>query len=170
MVTPHQTTFLKLLDAYLQPSHPPTFDSGELRDLSGFLSQEFFTLSTYAQRAIVRALGPADARRQSPETPQSSDGPAGEGPRPDDASPPQELDLLLPKVCEALVLVTQCLTSLCLISEESANAPSPTPIQCAPDDNAPRRRPTKDDVSSAVSPSGQGLIEILIGTRCWRAP
>ena len=33
----------------------------------------------------------------------------------------QELDLLLPKVCEALVLVTQCLTTIMLRAEASAD-------------------------------------------------
>ncbi|KIP08818.1 hypothetical protein PHLGIDRAFT_68694, partial [Phlebiopsis gigantea 11061_1 CR5-6] len=117
VVTPHQTTFLKLLDAYLQPSQerPLAIDSGEMRDLSGFLSREFLTLSTYCQHAIRRA-------------------PAEEEPRPGDPAALQELDLLLPKVCEALVLVTQCLTSLCLISEESANA---SPTQRTTSDKAP---------------------------------
>lgn len=33
--------------------------------------------------------------------------------------PPAELDALLPKVCEALVLVTQCIVTVCLEAEEN---------------------------------------------------
>ena len=42
----------------------------------------------------------------------SSSSPSGPG------SIPEELDVMLPKVCEALVLVTQCIITVCLEAEE----------------------------------------------------
>lgn len=174
-MSPHQTTFLKLLDSYLQPSpsRPLTPDSGMLRGLCEFLSRVFFALSTYTQLAIARTLGSHNARRQPPvrqqdDVPQSSDEYAEGSKNPADAGGLQELDLLLPKVCEALVLVTQCLTSLCLISEESANAPPALPPtqKNSPGDMRAGGH-LKDIVSCAVSPTGERLVENLIGTRVW---
>lgn len=165
IVSPHQTTLLKLLDSYLQPSQSRGLaaDSSELRRLTEFVTRIFFTLALYTQQAIGRALGPNNAR----SLPESGDPRAyslqSPSAAPSGAQALQELDLLLPKICEALVLVTQCLTSLSLISEESAGTPPRPPApQGRPGDRATGQH-LKDAISNAVAPSGEGMVECLIG-------
>ncbi|KAJ4473682.1 spinocerebellar ataxia type 10 protein domain-containing protein [Lentinula aciculospora] len=113
IVTPHQTTLLKLLDSYLQstPVSSPGTKSRITRThakLCPMLSSLFFSLSSYAQTAIRKSLqstpdiGPDDIR-----------------------GPPAELDLLLPKVCEALVLTAQCIITISLAAH-SHHHESPT--------------------------------------------
>ena len=127
IVTPHQTTLLKLLDSYLQPSqtHNVALGNKALTKLCSMLTSEFFALAIYAQQAIVRALGPNDARSTATNnvtTPPSSAG--GSAPNvPKEVPPLEEVNLMLPKVSEALILVTQCLISLTLYSEESTPSP-----------------------------------------------
>ncbi|KAI0084463.1 spinocerebellar ataxia type 10 protein domain-containing protein [Irpex rosettiformis] len=96
VVTPHHTTLLKLLDAYLQPSNRGHINASRqcLWRLCEMTTTVFFSLGDYTQQSIQRALGSYKTQQL------------------------EELDLLLPKVCEALVLVTQCLISLTLFSEE----------------------------------------------------
>lgn len=62
--------------------------------------------------------------------------------------------MLLPSVCEALVLMTQCLTTFALTSEdEEFNFP--------PGDNP------KDFLNTAMVEEGVGIPEMIIGTfRC----
>ena len=163
---------MKLLDSYLQPSQSRELaaDSRELRALCEFLAEQFFALATYTCQAISRSIGcsstattqlagsdaydvPVDTEKLAPR---SGDSAAGGALR--------ELDLLLPKVCEALVLVTQCLTSLSLISEEGvANSRDPVASE------QPGSR-LKDVVSHAAAPSGEGFVECLIGTPAHSAP
>jgi len=95
VISPHQTVLLKLLDSHLQSSHPHSIH----KHLCVTLTSTFFELSTYAQGSIARALGPPP--------------PSGS----EDDHVPRELDVLLPKVCEALVLVAQCLATMILHSE-----------------------------------------------------
>ncbi|GJE91157.1 spinocerebellar ataxia type 10 protein domain-containing protein [Phanerochaete sordida] len=169
VVSPHQTTLLKLLDSYLQPSQPRELapDSNELRVLCAFLTREFFVLSAYTCRAISRALGPADASATQPHDARDDDalrdataGAPPDAPAPASPGPLQELDLLLPKVCEALVLVTQCLTSLALASEE--HYAQAAPLARAPQPHGER---LADAVASATSPAGaQGFVECLVET------
>ncbi|KAH7929116.1 hypothetical protein BV22DRAFT_1003495 [Leucogyrophana mollusca] len=97
VITPHQTTLLKLLDSHLQSSHSNSIH----RQLCPMTSGCFFELSTYAQSAIKQAI--------ASEIPDNADGR-------DAHLVPKELDLLLPKVCEALVLVTQCIVTITLSS------------------------------------------------------
>jgi len=97
VIVPHQTTLLKLLDSYLQSSQTCLTHC----DMYPMLLGIFFRLSSYSQSAIKRAIGSV-----SEEAPDGTD------------EPPQELDLLLPKTCEALVLATQCIVKITLLSEE----------------------------------------------------
>ena len=94
--------------------------------LGAFLAKRFFVLSNYAQRAMERALGMAPRAR--PVRP-SSDSASSAEPSPGLTSPtehtdagaapfPQELDVMLPKACEALVLVAQCIITISLEAEE----------------------------------------------------
>lgn len=109
IITPHQTTLLKLLDSYLQSSNLPTIHG----QLCPKLSEIFLGLAGYAQKAIRLALGP-----------KASDGPSyvysgivNIELTSQVTVPPYELDLLLPKVCEALVLITQCIVTIALEAE-----------------------------------------------------
>jgi ataxin-10 len=126
VVTPHQTTLLKIVDSYLQSiqmnATAPT-PHGIIkthRKLSPMLAGCFFELSTYARLAVERALvlPPSTASVSDPSAGISaieSEG-AQESTQP---SPPAELDVMLPKVCEALVLVTQCIVTITLGADES---------------------------------------------------
>lgn len=57
----------------------------------------------------------------------------------------QELDLLLPKACEALVLITQCIVKISLLSEDQ------------------RTVDTRAIFRDASSTDGQGTAESIIG-------
>jgi ataxin-10 len=92
---------LKLLDSYLQSTgNPQSIDL--YKSIVPILTTEFLTLSTYTRTAINKSLG--------------SSASAGDNTADDVTSSEslRELDLLLPKVCEALVLVTQCLITMLL--------------------------------------------------------
>ncbi|KZT27840.1 hypothetical protein NEOLEDRAFT_1239988 [Neolentinus lepideus HHB14362 ss-1] len=119
IITPHQTTLLKLLDAYLQ-SAVAERDAQLHSELTPFLLSTFSALSGYAQNAIHKALGP-EAEKKFPDASKVSQNNSSDSSAPSDASSAearqksvQELDLLLPRVSEALVLVSQCLITITL--------------------------------------------------------
>ncbi|KAJ3878910.1 spinocerebellar ataxia type 10 protein domain-containing protein [Lentinula edodes] len=119
IVTPHQTTLLKLLDSYLQstPVSSPGTQSRIMKThvkLCPMLSNLFFSLSTYAQTAMRRSLLSSDSN----VVPDHSIDVDVQG-------PPAELDVLLPKVCEALVLTAQCIITITLAAH-SYHHSSPT--------------------------------------------
>ncbi|KAI0350670.1 hypothetical protein OH77DRAFT_1430661 [Trametes cingulata] len=160
IVTPHQTTLLKLVDSYLhgsQRAHElalsrrPGTDRGSLFDM---LATSFLKLSSYAQDSIRRAIPSGSV---SPDKKAGTHSPAETEV---DAPPLQNLDLLLPKVCEALVLVTECLTTVALRAEEAAAAraavipPPPELVGSSP----------KDILVAATATTGQGFVECLIET------
>ncbi|KAF7309646.1 Ataxin-10-like protein [Mycena indigotica] len=94
VITPHQTTLLKLVDSYLQSASMSTAPATPLgtplySKLRPMLAKSFFTLSTYAQNSIRDSLSPSPAQLGS-------------------------LDVMLPKACEALVLVAQCILTVTL--------------------------------------------------------
>lgn len=114
IVTPHQTVILKLVDSYLQatPMAAKDVSTFNLRQSLGqLLGSCFFAMSSYSQRALRRALG-------SPSTETFPENGA-----------PAELDVLLPKVCEALVLVSQCIVTLLLDDEKDPSTPNPSTPQ-----------------------------------------
>ncbi|KAI0705173.1 spinocerebellar ataxia type 10 protein domain-containing protein [Cytidiella melzeri] len=168
VVTPHQTTLLKLLDAYLQPPNVGGPSNLHLLGLCDMCTTTFFTLTSYTQRSIRRALGSDNSRSSSthlaslhasaPDTylpVHVNDPPSNE--------PLEELDLLLPKICEALVLVTQCLISLALLSEEMLNATDPKQqANKWPSSSTDVR--FKDYLNNAVSQEAARSIETLIET------
>lgn len=131
------------------------------------LTSAFFSLTSYAQNAILRALGPDSTRSfvadVTPPQTQASGGPYSVDNNLLDNQSLQELDLLLPKVCEALVLVTQGLVSLALFSEESLNPPASPVRRDEPPSLRPDQSHLKDDMSRAISPRGVGFIEALTG-------
>ncbi|KAI6149761.1 spinocerebellar ataxia type 10 protein domain-containing protein [Pisolithus tinctorius] len=96
VIVPHQTVLLKLLDSYLQSSPSETLFSG----MTPMLIACFFELSMYSSGAIRNVVGSDQAEVAHRDN----------GIR---AAP----DPILPKACEALVLVTQCVASIMLASE-----------------------------------------------------
>lgn len=131
----------------------------------------FFTLTSYTQSAIQRAIGSDKSRNSQGEaTAQQDQGKASHGGvhtgrsthnRLDD-KPLEELDLLLPKVCEALVLVTQCLISLALLSEERLNS-SANSVQESNGSTGSADTHLKDYINGAQA-QGKRSVETLIGT------
>lgn len=109
------------------------------------LARCFFELLKYACSTAERALG------QLPST-SSAGHPATNGPESVPISPPAELDVMLPKVCEALVLVTQCIITITLEADELKN----TQDQGLDGNNL------KTFFNEARS-SDRGLVESLIG-------
>lgn len=186
-VAPHQTTLLKLIDSYLHASNtgleaPSSRQPGGESALLGLLTHTFLSLSSYAQRAIHRAIrDPEDVAADSraptglPAPIPDSDPTGGDHDTEEEldcdltiAPPPllHELDLLLPKVCEALVLVAQSLTSIAL-REELRPTHRNSPVTDT--DNANTNPPPKTLIACAVAADGQGLVENLVGT-CFCSP
>jgi hypothetical protein len=97
VITPHQTTLLKLVDSYLQSTSSLVSVHAELAPL---FSSIFFKLSGYANEAIRKSLDLGSGKRGLDV--------------PTDEVELVELDVMLPKVCGALVLVTQCIVSVTL--------------------------------------------------------
>lgn len=140
IVTPHQTTLLKLVDSYLQANQvqPTSTDPPVIlhthETIGSFMAKRLFVLSEYAQRAMQRSLGMVppprhvDVSNDHATERTSSDSASSSEPSPiwspseqtsAASSPfPQELDVMLPKVCEALVLVAQCIVTVALEAEE----------------------------------------------------
>ncbi|KAL1747910.1 spinocerebellar ataxia type 10 protein domain-containing protein [Schizophyllum fasciatum] len=94
-VAPHQTTLLKLTDAYLQARARDAGAGDAHEGLLPLLAGAFLALAASARGSLARAA--------------ARGGPAG--------APPAELDVRLPKVCEALVLVAQCAAAAALAGE-----------------------------------------------------
>ena len=166
IVTPHQTTLLKLLDAYLQPSNFGHISAPRqhLSQLCQLIVEQFFSLADYTQQSIQRALGSYKSR-SAPLNSKISGGASVHPPTAatkSAAHPLEELDLLLPKVCEALVLVTQCLISLALFSEEGRNSRN---VLLHPEGGpAISVVNFREFVNSAFSVQGPGFIECLVGS------
>ncbi|KAI0077713.1 hypothetical protein K474DRAFT_1044426 [Panus rudis PR-1116 ss-1] len=153
VVTPHQTVLLKLLDSYLHSNKkiPP----GQSTQL---LVSLFFSLTAYTRRAVRRALGLEEQERAPTAQSHSYNRDTGaSAERPYGATKIGELDLLLPKVCEALVLVTQCLISLLLREEEDVKpADSVTMVVGEP-------KTIRQYVTQArLRDDGEGFVETLI--------
>ncbi|KAG2122107.1 spinocerebellar ataxia type 10 protein domain-containing protein [Suillus clintonianus] len=127
-IAPHQTTFLKLLDSYLQSSQICPIH----RDMCPMLSEIFLSLASYSQSSITRAINPTNSE-----------------PLDGSIEHLQELDLLLPKTCEALVLATQCIVKISLLSEDQrAMEPSASDLGAI--------------FRDATSTDGQGMAESII--------
>lgn len=149
IVTPHQTTLLKLLDSYLQstPVSSPGTQSRITKThvkLCPMLSNLFFSLSTYAQTAMRRSLLSSDPN----VVPDHSI---------DVQGPPAELDVLLPKVCEALVLTAQCIITITLAAH-SYHLSSPT--------SSNSTASTHESIHAffnQIHLEGVGLVENLVG-------
>lgn len=147
------------------------------RALCDLLISCFFRLSLYAQQSIRRAVG-----IHVDEDPDGQDVPSSAGTDSSRAvaaastaeqdtaeappAPLQEVDLLLPKVCEALVLALQCLISLTLQSEETGKTVpgvSDALDLSRAEDGTKTQQQLKETVGGSVSSDGIGFVEVLIG-------
>lgn len=141
IITPHQTVLLKLLDSYL---HTARLTVEMCQQLCPMIASTFFDLGEYSISAIDRAV-PNDTSPASVLPLLSS----SSAPAPKVPLTPGELDMLLPSVCEALVLMTQCLITFALTSEdEEFDFPS--------GDNP------KDFLNAVTVEEGMGIPEIII--------
>ncbi|TCD71867.1 hypothetical protein EIP91_003210 [Steccherinum ochraceum] len=182
VVTPHQTTLLKLLDSYLHSTRRSKQAAGLSHALCDMLVSCFFTLSSNAQQSIRRAIG-VDANRIPSAGEFVATHPLGKGPNVgatqsgiahdshadgSSSSSLQEVDLILPKICEALILTTQCLISLTLQAEDDGKTihGASAPVERREDvlRTTDGSKSLKEYVSIALSPSGGGFIETLIET------
>ncbi|KAI0255847.1 spinocerebellar ataxia type 10 protein domain-containing protein [Lactifluus subvellereus] len=130
LVSPTQTTLLKLLDSFLQPV--PSFQGGvgDPRKLAGCLVSAFFSQAEHIQRAIQQAVGSA-------------------------------LDVRLPGVCVALVLLSTSLSSILLAERENGEneggaSTDPSLVRLT--------LPCHDTISGPGNSTETGFIEVLIET------
>ncbi|KLO19280.1 hypothetical protein SCHPADRAFT_898858 [Schizopora paradoxa] len=107
IVTPHQTTLFKVLDSYLLHHAPAGEENGY--EFLPLLTAKFFELSGYVCLSIRNTL---DA---SPSVTTNSAATITDDTA--ETAPLRKLDVLLPKVCQTIVLVTQCLCTLSLGNE-----------------------------------------------------
>jgi len=150
ITTPHQTTLLKLVDSYLQAarmSDIPTTPRGTplYGKLRPMLAKTFFSLSSYAQSSIRTSLGNSNsdaASKQHLAAQQALDGASAA------FEPPSSLDVMLPKVSEALVLVTQCIVTITLESMDM-------------DTHSAVMEQNSQDYFNAASSADQGIVESL---------
>ena len=108
------------------------------------LASSFFELSTYAQQAVKRALTPPVSQPPDPHSSLSAD-----SAKSTQFIPPAELDVMLPKACEALVLLAQCIVTITLESDQQKHH----------EGSEPNLKAFFNETRS----SGQGLAESLIG-------
>lgn len=137
--------------------------------LGSFLIKRFFSLSSYSQQSIARAIGtqPTTNKRNSPPEPMESASIRSEpllsaSSASTDFSllPPAELDARLPKVCEALVLITQCIVTISLEAEEQR-----TLLQ---EGRSPLKKFTNmKNYFNEKKSSDRGIVESLIGLYCF---
>lgn len=137
-------------------------------DIVQFLTSAFFSFTDYARTSMQRSLGSANVdaggsyRVNEPESQsirlEAKDTFSTIG-NSTELHSLQELDLVLPQVCEAIVLITQCLISILLAEEPAQSHTSSTALRAVQhiDD-----RPTKNYLVTATHTLG--LVESLIGT------
>jgi hypothetical protein len=131
------------------------------------IASTFFDLGEYSIRAIDRAVQNISSPTSTP--PPLSSSPSGtNSSTPSILTPPElffgciysaptaeipssagELDMLLPSVCEALVLMIQCLITFALTSEDGE-------FDFPPGDNP------KDFLNAAMVEEGVGMPEVII--------
>lgn len=121
------------------------------------LARSFFALAGYAQTAMSRAFAPPTPTSATvtgtPHTPHGKALPKLPVPSDHSFTPPAELDVMLPKVCEALVLVAQCMVTTALEAEAYTGG-------------SPTQNPKKYFNEARLSKLG--LVESLVGklVRC----
>ncbi|PAV20078.1 hypothetical protein PNOK_0501200 [Pyrrhoderma noxium] len=154
IVNPHQTTLLKLLDSYLIQFTNTSYrtettnegpvsgvDLNQSTQIVEILSDKFLELATYLQTSIKQSLGITD---DSDVSCKLEDATAVEG-----LQQLRSLDVLLPKACEAVVLLIQCFCTLSLLQGPDGNV----------SDSASR---TKHILIEKITSKGVGLLENVI--------
>ncbi|KAI0305904.1 spinocerebellar ataxia type 10 protein domain-containing protein [Multifurca ochricompacta] len=150
VVSPPQTTLLKLLDSFLQPALYQ--DGGDhLLNLAGFLAPVFIIQAEHVQRAIQQVIGvpppdpivATDVRGNGGTAPQASGG---------------TLDIQLPGVCVALVLLSNSLSSILLAERENESGVNTGPNLVS------LSLPHHDTISGSWSSTGTGFVEALLET------
>lgn len=150
VISPSQTTLLKLLDSFLQSIPPASFlgEGDHLRDLAGFLAAAFLFQAENGCRAIQLVTGTplpepkATAKANDGSILWSSSGAA---------------DLQLSAVCVALVLLSTSLSTILLSERENEGGTSADPVLVS------MTLPCADAISGSQSPTGTGFIESLLG-------
>lgn len=137
--------------------------------LGSFLIKHFFSLSSYSQRSIARALGtqPTTTKRKSPSEPMENGSIQSEPLLSASStstvfplSPPAELDARLPKVCEALVLISQCIVTISLEAEDQK--------MLLQEGRSPLTNfKNMKEFFNEKKSSDQGIVESLIGLYCF---
>ncbi|KAG5650835.1 hypothetical protein H0H81_010865 [Sphagnurus paluster] len=164
IVTPHQTTLLKIVDSYLQSvqmnaTTPATLKTLKIHQgLSPMLAKCFLDLSSYARSAVQRALRPPDQAIHSASIAEVSTDEEPITPRAPQTLPPAELDVMLPKVCEALVLVTQCIVNITLEADQGAQRGEQGQERTTETDLKALFNETHDSDNSGIV---EGLIDLL---------
>ncbi|EKM81810.1 hypothetical protein AGABI1DRAFT_118880 [Agaricus bisporus var. burnettii JB137-S8] len=174
IITPHQTTLLKIIDSYLQSnqSSPQTSIKPETlhihSSLTPMLTRAFFSLSRFAQDSIRHSLGlvittvddnhsgksePSHVASEGSLSPVFSSTRTPGSQEAQDQSL-QSLDVMLPKVCEALVLVTQCMVTIAIEAEEYVDQTGVL------EEDSPKANVR--NYFMEARPSGFGVIESLI--------
>ncbi|KAJ3571925.1 hypothetical protein NP233_g3434 [Leucocoprinus birnbaumii] len=178
IITPHQTTLLKIIDSYLQsnqstPQTPIKPETLQIHiSLTPMLTRAFFSLSRYAQTSIRHSLGlvikkddvnqsdqsdpkrPESERSMSPTSTSTIHTGSLEETQTQSFGSLNSLDVMLPKACEALVLVTQCMVTIAIEAEENAATLG------LPDDASPKTNMKNYFIEARTS--GVGVIESLI--------
>jgi hypothetical protein len=151
-VSPPQTTLLKLLDSFLQ--HVPSFRGGDenIRKLSGFLVSAFFSQAENVQRAIQQATG------VSPSDQDDLTDKLGTGGTAQQAA--NGLDVRLPGVCVALILLSTSLSSILLSERENREIQGGA---CTDPNLVRLTLPCRDTIAGSGNSTGTGFIEFLIG-------
>ncbi|EJD07503.1 uncharacterized protein FOMMEDRAFT_164457 [Fomitiporia mediterranea MF3/22] len=162
IVNPHQTTLFKLLDSYLIYLSNTKDDKEKETDIdlrvrasfpqiSEILLIKFFELVGNAQSSVRNSLGgssTANTASRDNSIP-NSEHPTAENVQTDALASLQSLDVLLPKVCEAIVLVAQCFCTMTLAQDTNRNV-------------SEEARRIRHLLTDASLPNGDGLIESLI--------
>ncbi|KAL5531612.1 hypothetical protein ACEPAG_4489 [Sanghuangporus baumii] len=154
-VNPHQITLLKLIDSYLMrlstSSIPAENTGGTILDdivvsqISEALLGKLFELMRSAKLSIKCSLGQLNAG----STDADPAGPIAESSDVISSAPLRNLDVLLPKVCEAIVLVVQCFCNVALAQNKNGEV-------------SEYARQAKRLLVETFSSFGDGLIEELI--------
>lgn len=152
VISPGQTTLLKLVDSFLQSIPASFLDEGDhLRNLAVFLASVFLFQAENGRRAIQQVTG-----TPSPEPTATSDiRDSGGSVR---RSSGGAVDLQLSSVCVALVLLSTSLSSILLAERENGGGVATDP------DLVSMTLPCIDAISGSRGPTGSGFIESLLET------
>lgn len=122
------------------------------------LTRAFFSLSRYAQISIHHSLGLDDQSGQSGSISLTSNHTGSPETLSRSFGSLKSVDVMLPKACEALVLVTQCMATIAIEAEENA-------VYLGLEDTNNPKTNMKNYLIEAQA-SDFGVVENLIGGLC----